>query len=175
MAQSGNVFTSSSIATTVAETSDFSAELGDTAGDDDALPAGDTTFHGNIHYFHRNNWFNARNFFDPPDTPIPPFKYHFFGGDAGGLLREGTYFYSQYWGLRIRQSITRAATVPDPVWLSGDFSSLAEALVDPETGFAFPRNRIPSSRFAARTPDGNSMDMPSASSLDQMPPAGIPR
>jgi len=147
VAQSGNVFTSSSIATTVAETSDFSAELGDAAGDDDALPAGDTTFHGNMHYFHRDNWFNARNFFDPPDTPIPPFKYHFFGGDAGGLVREGTYFYSQYWGLRIRQSITRAATVPDPAWLSGDFSSLAEALVDPETGFAFPRNRIPSSRI----------------------------
>jgi len=114
VAQSGNVFTSSSMAATVAETSDFSAELGDTAGGDDALPAGETTFHGNVHYFHRDDWLNARNFFDLPEAPTPPFKYHFFGGDAGGQLHEGTYFYSQYWGLRIRQSITRAATVPNP-------------------------------------------------------------
>src|SRR5437867_2746969 len=69
VAQSGNVFTSSSMATTVAETSDFSAELGDTAGGDDALPAGETTFHGNVHYFHRDDWLNARNFFDLPEAP----------------------------------------------------------------------------------------------------------
>ena len=147
VAQSGNVFTSSSMAATVVETSDFSAELGDTAGGDDALPAGETTFHGNVHYFHRDDWLNARNFFDLPEAPTPPFKYHFFGGDAGGQLHEGTYFYSQYWGLRIRQSITRAATVPNPAWLSGDFSSLTEALLDPETGFPFPRNRIPAGRI----------------------------
>src|SRR5207253_1502935 len=91
VAQSSSVFTSSSTSTAVTETSDFSAELGDTTGADDALPAGDTTFHGNIHYFHRNDKFNARNFFDPPDSPIPPFKYHFFGGSGGGMLREGTY------------------------------------------------------------------------------------
>lgn len=147
VAVSGNVFTSSSMATAVAETSDFSAELGDYTTADDALPAGDSTFHGNIHYFHRNDRLNARNFFDPPVAPIPPFKYHFFGGDAGGMLREGTYFYSQYWGLRIHQSITRAANVPDPAWLQGDFSAVPGAILDPETGFPFPGNRIPASRF----------------------------
>ena len=147
VAASGSVFTSSSMATAVTETSDFSAELGDTRGVDDALPPGDDTFHGNIHYFHRNDRFNARNFFDPPDTPIPPFKYHFFGADAGGMPREGTYVYSQYWGLRIRQSITRAATVPDPAWLSGDFSAVPETILDPETGFRFPRKPNPVGRF----------------------------
>jgi hypothetical protein len=143
LAASGNVFTSSSIATSVAGTSDFSAELGDTVSLNDALPVGDTTFHGNVHYFHRNDFFNARNFFDPLDRPIPPFKYHFFGADSGGQVREGTYFYTQYWGLRIRQSITRAATVPDPIWLTGDFSSISDRLIDPQTGFQFPGNRIP--------------------------------
>jgi hypothetical protein len=147
MAAKGNVFTSSSMATSVTETSDFSAELGDTASVNDALPAGDAAFHGNMYYFHRNDFFNARNFFDPIDQPIPPFKYHFFGGDSGGQIREGTYFYAQYWGLRIRQSITRAATVPNPVWLTGDFSSLAEPLIDPETGFPFLGNRIPAERI----------------------------
>ena len=147
-AASGNVFTSSSMSTTVAETSDFSAELGDPSVRNDSLPAGDAVFHGNVHYFHRNDLYNAKNFFDPPDAPIPPFKYHFFGADSGGMVREGTYFYAQYWGLRIRQSITRAATVPDPRLLSGDFSSLSDPVLDPETGFAFSENRIPANRIS---------------------------
>ena len=147
-AASGSVFTSSSMSTSVAETSDFSAELGDTSVRNDSLPAGDATFHGNVHYFHRNDVFNAKNFFDPPDSPIPPFKYHFFGADSGGMIRDGTYFYTQYWGLRIRQSITRAATVPDPRLLAGDFSSQSDPVIDPETGFPFPGDQIPANRLS---------------------------
>jgi hypothetical protein len=148
IASSGSVFTSSSTATAVPETSDFSAELGDTTSASDSLPPGDSVFHGSGYYFHRNDTFNARNFFDPPESEIPPFKYHFFGTEAGGMPREDTYVYSQYWGLRIHQSITRAAMVPDPTWLTGNFSSLRETILDPETGFAFMGNRIPSSRFS---------------------------
>src|SRR5213075_1385244 len=62
---------------------------------------------------------------------------------------EGTYLYGQYWGLRIRQSLTRAAIVPNPAWLRGDFSDLSQTLVDPETGFVFPGNQIPAERFNA--------------------------
>ncbi len=149
LAASGSVFTSSSISTSVAETSDFSAELGDSSVHNDALPAGDVTFHGNVHYFGRNDLFNAKNFFDAPGAPIPPFKYHFFGADSGGMIRDGTYFYSQYWGLRIGQSITRAATVPDPRLLTGDFSSLPDPLIDPQTGFPFVGNRIPADQISA--------------------------
>ncbi len=129
-------------------TSDFSAELGDTTTGNDALPAGGTEFHGNVHYFHRDDVFNAKNFFDPVGQPIPPFKYDFFGGDSGGRIRDGDYFYSQYWGLRIQQSISRAAIVPDPVWLTGNFSSVADPIIDPETGFPFDRNRVPASRIS---------------------------
>ncbi len=149
LAASGSVFTSPSISTSVPETSDFSAELGDTNVHNDALPAGDAPFHGNIHYFGRNDVFNAKNYFDPPDAPIPPFKYHFFGADSGGMIHKGTYFYSQYWGLRIGQSITRAATVPDPNLLAGDFSSLPDPIIDPETGFPFQGNRIPPDQISA--------------------------
>lgn len=155
-ASSGNVFTSSSMSTVVNHTSDFSAELSDPASANDALPPGGPAFHGNIHYFGRNDALNAKNFFDPANQPIPPFKYHYFGGDGGGMIRDGTYFYSEYWGLRIRQSITRAATVPDPVLLTGDFSAMnpnpvsctdTGALCDPETGFPFTGNKIPSDRI----------------------------
>jgi hypothetical protein len=147
VAASGNVFTSSSIGANAVEASDFSADLGDYSTLDDSLPSGTNAFHGNVHYFHRNDKLNARNYFDPQDRSIPPFKYHFFGGDVGGRLNERTYFYLQYWGLRIHQSITRAATVPEPAWLTGDFSSLNVNLIDPATGFAFTGNRIPRSRF----------------------------
>src|SRR5204863_2395251 len=60
VAASGNVFTSSSMATAVTETSDFSAELGDTTSRTDSLPSGDSVFHGSAYYFHRNDLFNAR-------------------------------------------------------------------------------------------------------------------
>src|SRR5215831_18336295 len=148
VASSGNVFTSSSASTSVAQTSDFSAELGDPAATNDALPAGGPTFHGNVHYFSRDDAFNAKNFFDDPKAPIPPFTYHFFGGDAGGMIRDGTYLYSEYWGLRIQQSITRTATVPDPVLLTGNFSSISDPIIDPNTGFAFSGNRIPAARLS---------------------------
>lgn len=147
IAASGNVFTSSSMAF-VSSSADFSADLGDSSVVDDALPTGSAAFHGNLHAFHRNERLNARNFFDLANAPTPPFKYNFFGGDMGGRLREGTFFYGQYWGLRIGQSITRAATLPDPAWLEGDFSKLTETLLDPETGFPFAGNRIPKERFA---------------------------
>jgi hypothetical protein len=147
VAASGNVFTSSSLSTGVTEPADFSAELGDPVGVTDALPAGDTNFHGTLYYFHRNDHLNARNFFDPLDAPTPLFRYHFFGVDSGGMPREGTYLYARYWGLRIRQSITRAATVPDPTWFAGNFGALGETILDPETGFPFPGNRIPADRL----------------------------
>jgi hypothetical protein len=147
VAVSGNVFTSSSSSTSVAQTSDFSAELGDPAAANDSLPAGSPAFHGNVHYFGRDDAFNAKNFFDDANAPIPPFEYHFFGGDAGGMIRDGTFLYSEYWGLRIHQSITRTAAVPDPVLLTGDFSSISDALIDPVTGFPFSGNRIPAARL----------------------------
>ncbi len=147
VAASGNVFTSSSLGTSVDENTDFSAELGDANALEEILPAGQESFHGSAYAFHRNDALNARNFFDPPESSIPPFKYYFFGGDAGGKIDQRTYFYGQYWGLRIRQSITRAATVPDPRWLAGDFSMLSTALVDPLTTLEFPNNQIPTSRF----------------------------
>src|SRR4030095_8141199 len=57
VAASGSVFTSSSMATSVVETSDFSAELGDYTAADDALPVGGNIFHGGAFYFHRNDFF----------------------------------------------------------------------------------------------------------------------
>jgi hypothetical protein len=136
VAASGNVFTSSTMGA--------AAE----SREEESLPAGQDAWHGSVYGFHRNDGLNARNFFDPPDSPIPPFKYYFFGADTGGRIRDLTHYYVEYWGLRIRQSITRAATVPNPRWLTGDFSMLPDPIIDPESGLAFPGNRIPENRFS---------------------------
>jgi hypothetical protein len=150
LATLGNVFTSSSISAGPLSIVEFRPDHGGFSPVEESLPAGEDAFHGNIHYFHRNDVFNARNFFDLPDQPIPPFKYNFFGGDLGGRLRENTHFYGQYWGLRIQQSITQATLVPEPQWLRGDFSNLLPAvqLVDPDTGFPFIFNQITKDRFS---------------------------
>ena len=147
IAASGSVFASSTNAGFLVPMPELSAQFAASVGIDDSLPPGGSSIHGEAYYFHRNDVLNARNFFDPPDEPNPPFKYHFFGGDIGGPLGEGTFLMARYWGLRMRQSITRAATVPAPAWVAGDFSSLSESILDPETGFPFDNNMIPTDRL----------------------------
>src|SRR5579884_308704 len=151
LATLGNVFASSSISSAPLSIADLSADHGGFHSVEEALPAGEDAFHGNVHYFLRNEALNARNFFDLPNQPVPPFKYNFFGGDLGGKLRERTHIYGQYWGLRIGQSITQATLVPEPAWLHGDFSDLLPSvqLIDPDTGFPFANNQIPRERFNA--------------------------
>ncbi len=151
IAASGSVFASSPSATELIEPSRLSAQFPSNVGTDDSLPPGGSSFGGNAYYFHLNDALNARNYFDLPDEPIPPFKYHFFGFELGGPLTERTFVFGRYWGLRIRQSVTRAATVPPQAWVGGEFSSLTTLILDPETGFPFPGNRIPPDRIH---PDG---------------------
>ncbi len=147
IAASGNVFASSPGAAALIDSFEFSADFVPYAGVDDSLPPGGQRFNGDVYYFHRNEALNARNYFDRPNEPIPPFKYHYFGAEAGGALRDETFGFVRYWGLRARQSVTRAATVPDPARLGGDFSSAGESVLDPETGFPFPGNVIPADRL----------------------------
>lgn len=147
IAASGSVFASSPGAAALAGSFDYSASFVPYAGVDDSLPPGGQRVNGNVYYFHRNDALNARNYFDRPDEPIPPFKYHFFGAEVGGPIREETFAFARYWGLRARQSVTRAATVPEPALLQGDFSKWGTTLLDPETGFPFPDNRIPEARL----------------------------
>ena len=147
IAASGSVFASSANAGFLVPLPEPSAQFAASVGVDDSLPPGGPRFHGEAYYFHRNDALNARNFFDPPNEPIPPFKYHFFGGDTGGPLSDETFLMTRYWGLRMRQSITRAATVPDPARLAGNFSSLQQPILDPETGFPFENNIIPADRL----------------------------
>lgn len=151
IATSGSVFASSPGMRRLIEGTDFRAEDDRESSLIDPMGPGPDRAHGGVYYFHRNDRFNARNFFDPPGEPIPPFKHHSFGAQLGGRPFESTYVNSRYWGLRSRQSLTRVATVPAPELLTGDFSSRSESLIDPSTGFPFPGNIVPQERLH---PDG---------------------
>ena len=104
-------------------------------------------FHGSIYYFHRNDNFDARNFFDTPGQPLPEFKRNQFGFQWSGPILEDLDLLVGYDGLRIVQGQTRLSHVPLPEMKRGDFSALGFPVIDPTTALPFPGNVIPESRI----------------------------
>ena len=104
-------------------------------------------FHGSIYLFHRNDNFDARNFFDTPGERLPEFKRNQFGFQLSGPILENLDFLVGYDGLRIVQGQTRLSHVPSPAMKRGDFSALGFPVIDPVTSEPFPGNVIPESRI----------------------------
>jgi len=111
--------------------------------------SGTNQYHGSLLEFVRNDVFNARNYFDSPSKPIPPFHQNQFGASVGGpLIKNRTFFFVNYEGQRVRKSLTQTFSVPTAAMRNGDFSGLP-VIYDPAsvsaTGqrLAFPGNRIP--------------------------------
>jgi hypothetical protein len=105
-----------------------------------ATKSGTAKFHGNVFEFLRNEKLDAKNFFDDPSQPIPPFKQNQFGGTFGGplaiphifLADNKTFFFASYEGQRIRQSITKTFSVPTAAMKNGDLSAFGQ-IFDPLT------------------------------------------
>jgi hypothetical protein len=101
---------------------------------------------GSASEFLRNDTFDAKNYFA---VSKPELKRNQFGGTAGGPLRQNKLFvFGSYEGLRTTKGLPFLAAVPNPIFLSGDFSSLSTPVVDPLTRLPFPGNIVPSSRFS---------------------------
>ncbi len=88
----------------------FTAESGSTPGGQIAVvtPSGTNKFHGDVFEFLRNSVFDARNPFDH-NAQKPPFHLNQFGASMGGpIVRDKTFFYVSYEGLRqnLGQSLT---------------------------------------------------------------------
>jgi hypothetical protein len=106
--------------------------------------SGANRFAGTLFAFVRNDQFDAKNFFDSPSSPIPPFRQNQFGGTLGGpIVRNKTFFFASYEGQRVRKSLTQTFSVPTDAMRSGDFSGLP-VIYDPSSGsrIPFPNNRI---------------------------------
>jgi Carboxypeptidase regulatory-like domain/TonB-dependent Receptor Plug Domain len=94
----------------------------------------------------RSDKFDARNFFA---AAKPKLKRNQYGATGGGPIRENKIFvFGSYEGLRTTKELPFLASVPNPTFLAGDFSSLATPIVDPTTGQQFAGNIIPSGRFS---------------------------
>jgi len=115
--------------------------------------SGTNEFHGSLFEFVRNHVFDAKNFFDSPGTPIPPFRQNQFGGSLGGpVSRNRTFFFLSYEGHRIRKSLTSTFSVPTAAMRSGDFAGLAP-VYDPGSSTAGPRQPFPGNRIPATSLD----------------------
>ncbi len=104
--------------------------------------------YGSLYEYHRNDNFDARNFFDPVGQKLPEYKRNEFGASLGFLVTDRLTLFGTYEGLRINRGSTILSHVPTPEMKKGDFSGVEEPLVNPWTGAEFPGNRIPESLFS---------------------------
>ena len=109
---------------------------------------GTNTYHGTAFWNYNTDGLNANpNYFSPGLKPNAS-DNHNAGASAGGpLVRNKTFFFATFERLGITLLQSATATVPQAAFRSGDFSSLSSALIDPNTGEAFPGNLIPAGRI----------------------------
>jgi len=99
------------------QTSSFAPEFGRTPGGQVSIVtrSGANTFHGTLFEYFRNgvldanDWFANFNHLAKPDE-----KQNDFGGVfSGRILKDKTFFFFSYEGLRLRQPFTQQVAVPD--------------------------------------------------------------
>lgn len=133
------------------QTSTYSAEYGRSLGGvvNLQIKSGTNTLHGSGFEFHRNDAFDANNFFNNrAGRGKPDFKQNQFGGTLGGaIFRDRTFFFGDYQGHRELQGQTFLSTVPSLAMRAGNFSELSRVIYDPRTGQPFAGNIIPSDRI----------------------------
>jgi hypothetical protein len=100
----------------------YDAEYGTQAGGqvDIVTKSGTNDFHGTVFGYSRNSVFDARNFndFDLNGNPaVPPFRMGQYGMTVGGpIIKNNTFFFISYEGLRQLQSTTQQFQVPGPAF-----------------------------------------------------------
>ena len=111
-------------------TSNYPAQHGRSSGGiiGASTRSGTNEFHGSVYEFFRNSALDARNFFD---TQKPPFHRNQFGASLGGpIIKDRTFIFGDYEGLRSSLGVTQVDTVPSPAALAGNLST-GHIQVDP--------------------------------------------
>jgi hypothetical protein len=96
------------------EANSYGAEFGRNAGGqiNAVSKSGTNEFHGSAYEYHRNDNFDARNFFD--GARKPEFKRNQFGASIGGPIKQDrTFFFFGYESLRENLGQTIRTVVPD--------------------------------------------------------------
>lgn len=107
--------------------------------------SGANKIYGSAYEFYRTAALDAKNYFSP--SAMPPFKRNQYGASLGGpIIKDHTFYFVTYEGLRLTQQISSLATVPTLAERTGDLSDLLPKVVvkNPATGVAYPNNKLPS-------------------------------
>jgi hypothetical protein len=114
------------------QTSNFSAEFGRAGGAvvNATIKSGTNQFHGSLWEFLRNDKFDATDeYFANPKLRKGELRRNQFGGAIGGpILKDKTFFFGDYEGTRIRQSILHNPTVPTAAQRSSGFTDYRDVL-----------------------------------------------
>jgi Carboxypeptidase regulatory-like domain/TonB dependent receptor len=97
------------------DNSTFPAEYGRNSGAivNIATRSGTNQYHGEAFEYIRNNFFDARNYFNPVGKPQSQFNRSNFGADFGGLIvKDKAFYFLSYEGLRQHQGITLKTQLP---------------------------------------------------------------
>ena len=133
------------------QTSTYSAEFGRSLGGvvNLQIKSGTNLLRGSAFEFHRDDAFDANNFFNNrAGRQKPQFTQNQFGGTVGGpVFKDKTFFFASYQGHREEQGQTFLSTVPSVAMRAGNFSALNRVIFDPLTGQPFPGNVIPADRI----------------------------
>src|SRR6202795_749942 len=109
-------------------TSNYSAEYGKTSGGvvNAVTRSGTNTFHGSVYEFLRNSALDAKNFFEQdPTLPKAAFRRNQFGGTIGGpIIRNRTFFFADYEGIRQSKGIANTTFVPSQAARNGQLCSI---------------------------------------------------
>src|SRR5262245_34347076 len=114
------------------QTNAYSAEFGRSSGAviNATIKSGTNGIHGAVYEFLRNDVLDANNFFSNAlGAPKPRRQRNQFGAAVGGpLVKNRTFWFADYEGLREREGVPRVRVLPTAAEKSGLFSS---AVVDP--------------------------------------------
>ena len=135
------------------------AEFGDPSQISVTTKGGTNTLHGAGWEYHQNSGMNANTF---GSSVRPHMVANTFGGKLGGPVviphlyngRNRTFFFGDYEGFRLPESVTMEATVPTAAMKKGDFTDYSNpsatytGLTDPYTGTSWG-NTIPASYLSS--------------------------
>lgn len=105
-------------------TSNYSAEYGKTSGGvvNAITRSGTNAFHGSAYEFFRNDKLDAANFFEAGQRS--PFRRNQFGVAIGGpIVKNHTFFFADYEGIRQSKGIANLDSVPSPNARNGILST----------------------------------------------------
>ena len=96
------------------QTNSYAAEAGRTAGGvvNIVTRSGTNQFHGSVYEYFRNDIFDGRNYFQTTGNK-PELRQNQYGASIGGpIIRNRTFFYFDFEGLRLVSGVTDTGTVP---------------------------------------------------------------